>query len=203
MMKIKSLFALLLLSLSTQVLAEKDAEWKLAKDEKGIQVYTRESASTPFKDFKAHVVIKAEPSEVVETIKNPDLFTKWMANVVYSKLLHKDETSQSAYIISKTPFPVKDRDGVFHYDFVDMSDQGTYKIMITGKPNKVDKNKKYVRVAAADGSWTIEKVDEGSAVTYQMQLDPGGSLPGWLANTSVVETPFESLKNLRKRVEAK
>lgn len=37
----------------------------------------------------------------------------------------------------------------------------------------------------------------GVNVTYQMHISPGGSIPNWLANQTVVDTPYGTLKALR------
>jgi hypothetical protein len=34
-------------------------------------------------------------------------------------------------------------------------------------------------------------------VVYQVHANPGGSLPNWMVNAIVVETPLETLLNLR------
>jgi hypothetical protein len=39
-------------------------------------------------------------------------------------------------------------------------------------------------------------------VAYQIHADPGGSIPGWLANATVVDTPFKTLKNLRSTIQS-
>ena len=61
-------------------------------------------------------------------------------------------------------------------------------------------NKKYVRITRFEGSWTLTSVTGGTEVRYQQKTDPAGSLPDWLTNMKVKETPFGSLKGLRKQV---
>ncbi|WP_395408383.1 hypothetical protein ACHMW6_17725 [Pseudoduganella sp. UC29_106] len=39
-------------------------------------------------------------------------------------------------------------------------------------------------------------------VVYQMHAAPGGAIPGWLANQTVVDTPFGTLKGLRSYLQA-
>jgi hypothetical protein len=41
----------------------------------------------------------------------------------------------------------------------------------------------------------------GVDVTFQMHADPGGAIPKWLANQTVVDTPFKTLQALRKRLQ--
>ena len=47
-------------------------------------------------------------------------------------------------------------------------------------------------------SWTVTPEAEGrTRVVFEMHLEPGGGIPAWLANSRVVDSPFETLKNLR------
>jgi hypothetical protein len=42
---------------------------------------------------------------------------------------------------------------------------------------------------------------DGVDVTYQMHASPGGSIPNWLANQTVVDTPYGTLKALKKHLQ--
>ena len=39
-------------------------------------------------------------------------------------------------------------------------------------------------------------------VEYQAHVEPGGSMPAWLANKFVVDAPFETIRDLRELVTA-
>jgi hypothetical protein len=38
-------------------------------------------------------------------------------------------------------------------------------------------------------------------VTWQHHTEPGGSIPNWLVNKLIVDTPFNTLRNLRSIVQ--
>lgn len=174
-------------------------KWQLEKKEQGVEVYTRASELSDFKEFKATVKIAAETSAVFAAITEPSRLTHWMADTIYAEIIERGAGKQSAYIINKVPFPLQNRDGVFQYE-VDKSNPEAIKIVVTsGNPN-IKANDDYVRIASAKGYWLIEKSQQGSQVTYQMLLDPGGSVPSWIANTQVVSVPFRTLVNLREEV---
>ena len=40
-------------------------------------------------------------------------------------------------------------------------------------------------------------------ITFSMQVDPGGSLPGWVANIFVDTTPYSTMTELRKVMDDK
>ena len=187
-----------------QILADSESNWQLEKDTSGIEVYTRSTPASDFKEFKAITKVKAEMNFVFATIIDPTRLTHWMADTLHAEVLNQTQGEQSAYIIQGVPFPLTNRDGVFDYS-VDKSQANAITIHIrSGDPN-IKANKDYIRIRDAKGYWLIERqMNENSEtetlVTYQMLLDPGGTVPSWLANSQVVNVPFTTLKNLHKEV---
>ena len=55
-------------------------------------------------------------------------------------------------------------------------------------------------IANVDGYWQITKEDDGVSITYELHADPGGGIPNWLVNSSVVDTPFGILSGLKRRL---
>ena len=178
-----------------------EAKWQLEKNEQGVEVYTRSSELSDFKEFKAITTIPAEVETVFAAITEPSRLTHWMADTIHAEVLTMEEGKQSAYVINKVPFPLQNRDGVFEYK-VDKSIADAIHITVTSGDPTIKANDKYVRIASAEGYWLIEKVEKGSKVTYQLLLDPGGSVPSWIANSQVVSVPFRTLVNLHKEVKA-
>jgi hypothetical protein len=37
-------------------------------------------------------------------------------------------------------------------------------------------------------------------INYEVEVDPGGSIPGWIANMFVDKGPFETFSNLAKKL---
>lgn len=196
-MKFAYILALVLLSSAPQVKAEQD--WQLEKNKQGVQVFTRDSALSEFKEFKAITTINASAEQVLATILNPDRLTHWMADTIYAEVITSTAAMQSAYVINKVPFPLDNRDGVFEYQ-IDKSDPKALKIAISHGDTSIKANDKYVRIASAQGYWLLETQEQGTLVTYQLLLDPGGSIPSWLANSQVVSVPYRTLVNLNKEV---
>lgn len=187
-----------------QILAGSESNWQLEKDASGIKVYTRSTPASDFKEFKAMTKVKAEMSFVFATIIDPTRLTHWMADTLHAEVLNQTQGEQSAYIIQRVPFPLTNRDGVFDYS-VDKSRPDAITIHIRSGAPAIKVNKDYIRIRNAKGYWLIERQtseagETETLVTYQMLLDPGGTVPSWLANSQVVNVPFNTLKNLHKEV---
>ena len=59
-----------------------------------------------------------------------------------------------------------------------------------------------VRIEQLEGYWEILDLNNGYIRLIQQCLaNPGGSLPAWLVNSSVVDSPFFSMKAIKKYLE--
>jgi len=170
--------------------------WQLAENSDGIRVYTRFVADSPLREFKGEIQLKTTPDNVVRVLRDAGAFQKWMPDVVTSELLKVTGTEQFHYLVNKAPFPMSNRDGIYHFTYAHGSD-GTVLVKVEAVPDFLPVREGKVRIPQANGQWKLVPSAEGVSVTYQMHAAPGGSIPSWLANQAVVNTPYGTLKALR------
>ena len=91
--------------------------WTLAKDAEGIKVYTRSVADSHLREFKAETEIQSNPERVIGVLRDANSFRRWMPDVVRSDLLFSSDKEQYHYVENAAPWPVSNRDGVYHYTF--------------------------------------------------------------------------------------
>lgn len=181
---------------------ENITEWEIAKDKDGIKVYARQAEGEKIKEFKAVMKVKTTLNKIEQIIDNINSYASWQANVTTSKsLLEEGNTEQYIYYTSELPWPVDDRDIVLHS--VKTKNDNLLKYELSASPNYTDKNDDFLRITNSKGSWifTSNNTDKMVVVTYQFFGDPGGNMPNWLINMFIVDGPFETLKNLRKKLE--
>ena len=176
-----------------------NSAWELVKKEDGITVYTRTVPGYVLKEFKGSIYLQTSIQHMVKILKNVRAFPQWMPTVRKVKFLESKANEQIHYIENKTPWPLSNRDGVYHFDFQKKRKKGVDYIVIKvqAKPNYMPPRENLVRITKADGSWTFWPQNNGVVVTYQMHADPEGSIPKWLINKTVVDTPYKTLKRLR------
>jgi hypothetical protein len=64
-------------------------------------------------------------------------------------------------------------------------------------PHKEPLREGVVRIIEAYGFWHFKPLENGlTEITYQLHANPNGSIPAWLANKTVVNTPFDAIKGL-------
>jgi len=173
--------------------------WELeAHDEdKDIKVFTRSVGDSPLKEFKGVTHIKADVSDFVALLKDPDVATSWMHNVIQFDVMESpSDTVNVVYTVNKTPWPVTDRDAYIR-SVMTADENGAVTSALTAVPAYKEANEDFIRMPELKGAWVFTPKEEGMVeVVYQVHANPGGSLPTWLVNAIVVETPMETLTNL-------
>lgn len=197
-------YALLLISILLSTTHVAASEWQLEKNDEDndIKVYTRlnPDSNSDFKEFKGTTHIKSRISALVTLLDTPDLACEWMHNCVEFKFIDEvSDTQKYSYSINNAPWPVTDRDLVV-YSVTEQNKQDySVTISLSSAFEKVAEDDDYIRVKDLNGTWQFTPMDDGVVeVTYQLFLDPAGSLPSMIASTTVVDTPYYTLLNLRE-----
>lgn len=96
------------------------------------------------------------------------------------------ENELFVYTRTPAPWPVKDRDTITRMRFKQQPD-GSVLVNLEGTPDYVPVNSSCVRIPHLKGFWQLTAIDEHTTqIIQQIHASPGGSIPAWLANSSVV-----------------
>jgi hypothetical protein len=176
-------------------------EWKLAKDEDGIRVYLSEVPGSQYKAYRGITTIKADIATLRALQEDVAGSCVWIHECKEQKLLKLEGPQSWTYTRFNTPWPVTPRDSVLHVTS-QLGADGSVTRILEGVPDYLPEVKGYVRVTEVDGLWRLVPKGAGAVeVTYQVHTEPGGSVPSWLANSFVVDAPFNTLKAMRERAE--
>jgi len=176
------------------------SDWKLAKEKNGIKVYTRVVKEGTLKEFKAVMDITASMSDVKKVLLDINGYAKWQHKCMVSKLLKKvSDTEMYTYTKVDTPWPVTDRDLVLKYNIKNPSSK-EFRIDFKAYPKYIGTKDDAVRLPYCTGYWSVKALSNGKVrVTNQAHSSAGGSVPAWLANSGVVDSPYNSFYNLKKK----
>lgn len=179
------------------------ADWELKKTSGGIEIYTRPVKGSSFDEFKGVTVISnVTLEEVLTVILDVKNYAHLFPDCMNPKILKQEGKGYDIhYIQTKGPFPVKDRDSVFEQKTVIDRDGKHAFVTLKPLPDYIEENKDMVRIRKGSGFWElVEDSQKRVTVTYQFHGEPGGDIPSWLANSFVVSHPFQTLKNLKSRL---
>ncbi len=181
------------------------SEWQFAQDTDGIEIYTKVNNETQLLSFKATVIINAPFNNVVASLHNAEEHTQWFHDRELTKILeNKNNQDYIVYSVTSAPWPVQNRDAVISYNFSNNDDNTHTRIEVNHVDNYYPIKEEFVRVPYIKGYWDITKLDSNSTkLTFKSSASPGGNIPSWLANSGVIDMPYNSLYNLRERLQTK
>ena len=176
--------------------------WELQKDVDGVQVYTRITEKSDFKEVKVETILETRLSVIVAVIKDVENYTEWLYECVDSRLLKKvNEKDFYYYSETEAPWPVSNRDVVVR---TQLSQDANTKVVTSYCESVNDFHEKYpdkVRIEYALIEWTFApQKNNRIKLIYHARFAPGGNLPAWLVNTSVVSGPYSTIYQLREMV---
>jgi hypothetical protein len=195
------LFIILLLStfFSFSAQAETSA-WELEEEEKDInlQIFTREVEGSNLREFKGEMLVKTELTTIAALLLDGQSAPKWMHQCEKFEVVEQiDALTAVVYFVNGAPWPVSDRDAVVMSVMSQDPETLVLKAEISVVDDLLPEDDDYVRIPHMKGFWLFEPVAEGQVkVTYQVHANPGGSLPDWLANSVVVDTPYHTMSNM-------
>lgn len=194
-------FALLTIALlGLSPLLTLESQWELKKDKDGIRVFIKKIPDSPMNAFRGEMELTASLDDIERLFKDVVRFTEWSPGAKKVEPLEEETNSRTFYLQTEAPWPVTDRDGIYHFSF--KREEGKLRINATCLPEYLPKRKNHVRVPKSEGFWQFEEKGDGLIhIVYENHSEPGGSIPGWLANSTVVKLPFESLQNLRQMIQ--
>ena len=175
-------------------------DWKVAKDEAGIQVSLSDVPNSRYKAYRGVTLIKAPLAKVRALQEDAVGACAWIHECDSQKLLKHQGEQSWTYTRFNTPWPVTPRDSILHVTTTQGAD-GSLTRTLESQPNYLPPEPGYVRVSEVKGFWKLVPRGDSTEVIYQVHTEPGGSVPSWLANKFVVEAPFNTLKGLRERAE--
>jgi hypothetical protein len=166
------------------VLAGAPGPWKQV--EKGdVAVYTRDRPGESVSDVKAVMDMNATPAEIRDVLED-DSYARRQPHVKeYRTIDHPAPNVWDRYGRLTFPF-FKDRD-YFVTSTVnrDLNPDGSGSYHASWKPWGQDRPSRFniVRLTKNSGYWDVQPLPgHRSQVTYEISVDPGGSIPGWAVN---------------------
>jgi hypothetical protein len=198
---------LLLLSVFSSPVYSEAMTWVLEKEEKDInlKIFTRNVDGFNFKEFKGEMLVKTQMTTIATLLLDTHASPEWIYRSEKLEVIEEiDELTAVMYLINTAPWPVDYRDGVVMSVISQDPESLVLKAEINIIKDRLPEYDDYVRIPYMAGFWLFEPKDDGQIlVTYQVHVDPGGSLPDWMANSVVVETPYNTMSNMTNMLKLK
>ena len=177
--------------------------WEFIKEKDGIKIYTRKDVGSPLKSFRGEADLRTPMEQVCNLIGNVKNVDWWDKNLreINVLLFEKDKHIQY-YLVYGAPWPVTDRDLCVDATITNDPAKGLRTIYSMPLLNVVPENPKYVRIKNYWQKWVIQDMKNGIVhITLEGHVDPGGSVPNWIYNMVITDTPLKIMRGIKQRLE--
>lgn len=179
------------------------SDWEVIAERQGIVVSRRPVEGRGFPQLRSVGEVPGTPYEVLAILLDVPAQVDWRPDCVESKTERQIDTWRSiVYTRTDAPWPVSDRDVVVENEVIFIDPPSKVKVTFAAvTAPDVERRRGTVRMKMATGFYAIEAIDEArSLVHYEVDADPGGSLPDWLVSMQSTRNPLETLAGLRRRL---
>lgn len=200
---LKRLAAVACLALLLTPAAASADGFERVKSDDGVTVYMKDKSVRGLPVIRVRMQIHANIAEVVGVVTDINNSCTWAGRCIESRILKsKSPTRHRVYSRRKGPWPVSDRD--FELDSDVKVDRGGKRAIVsfaTTKRPMIKPKSGVVRVPVMRGFYKLEWAgDDLTNYEFQVEADPGGWIPTWVYRWTAKSGPFESARNLRRRV---
>lgn len=177
-------------------------DWKLEKEKNGIKVFLSSVKASDFKAVKVECTFPGTYAKLITILSNVSQFNQWVYKNKTGHLIKQNNPFDFIYYIeTHLPWPMNNRDGVVHLRIKTDSLPRLLTIVGTGEPDLIPKIPGKVRMSHFKSNWKVIMLSpQLIQITYILELDPGGSIPAWLANSFADKGPYETFINLAEQL---
>jgi hypothetical protein len=178
-------------------------KWKSVTREEGIAVMMREVPGRGFPTFRGVALIQAHLFDVLAVLSDIGRYTQWMDQCKEARLLKKiNEQERIVYSVTNAPWPVADRDAVYYSKAHVDPKRSVVDIRFHAvRSKRMPERDGIVRMTRLRGHFKLRALGEKiTLIDYQVDADPAGSIPKWLAKIATKRLPLHTIRDLRKQV---
>jgi hypothetical protein len=201
-MKLNSILLFLPLMIAISFSLNDSTGWVLRKNEKGIAVYTRYATGTNIKEIWIIDTVKSSLSAVVALLLDTKNYPEWVYKCRECKTLELiNDQEQYDYEITELPWPFHNRDVISDSKISQDTLTNVVTINSIGNPDYMPDLGGIVRIRQFHSVYKLTKLVNGKIkIDYTLYGDPGGNIPTWLINASIVIGPYNTTVEMNKRL---
>ena len=177
--------------------------WKFVKDKDGVKIYTQTEPGKSLKSYKGITDIKAPAAKVFALIEDVNHTEWWDKNLSQIKVMQYEKNKRARYyLVYDLPWPVTNRDLCVEVTATYDPATGAGKIVALPLEGIVPDHKDMIRIRDYKQTWTVTPAGKDVAhVVLEGFVDPAGTIPEWLTNMLIVDSPLKIIGGVKERLE--
>jgi hypothetical protein len=172
--------------------------WELQQDKNGIALYTQSNPGSPYISVKLETILESDMQSAVDAVGDGTRCNQWIKMCESVKLLERvTDDEVYFYTVLNFPWPLKNRDSVFHVTTEVNPDRSHVVINMRSK-NDYYPMQKFVRMHT-DTTYTFEQLEPGKIkFTWGINSNPGGNLKPSMFNKRLPADTRKDLERLKR-----
>jgi hypothetical protein len=180
-----------------------DAGWQLKSHDDsagtdGVDVYVRPVAGSAYDEARVVASVCAPIDALAVVLTDVSRFDEWVPDTEAARQLAAPAPFERIYYVrTGMPWPIKDRDMI--YRVASSADPKTAKaltVTLEGLPDYLPPYDGVVRMMGVHGRWRLARVGDRTHIELEMNIEPGGGVPAWLARRRIIGTPTRMVQNI-------
>ena len=176
-------------------------QWKLRKETDGIKAYTQKHDWSKFDEYRIETSMEGSLTSVLAVFRDYSIYPELFSG--FDQIVnHIDEADHYVnYITVKTPFPAKNRDGVYSNKIEYDAQKQNLHIDVSCTDQFYEASNRFIQIKNCHGFWDISDNGDGTLdIVHQFVMDPGGNVPAFIINMQTVKNPIKTIKTLKRLV---
>jgi START domain len=178
-----------------------EVDWVPTRSDHGIQSFRASGGRAPLDTFRAETTMAADLWSLLAILEDVDQACSWTAHCAEMRAVRRVGPRELlVYAQMDAPWPVRDRDVVTRVRLELTSLRAVVADIESVTEPTLPARPGIVRMPRMRARYTF--LAEGSGrvrVSYEVAVDPGGTLPDWLKNLVARDLAHDTLDRLRQR----
>jgi hypothetical protein len=192
----------IVLPLALPAHAAGEAEWKETARAEGFVAMQRDKPGRSFPTYRGRGIVEASILDLLAILSDVKRHPEWMSHNAESRLL-KQVSEYEYYVYSRTaaPWPVSDRDAVYHAAVVVDRSKKTVHVNFWAVSGFVAPVRGVVRMRRLQGIYSLHSLGpKRTLLDFEIDADPEGMIPKWVARIATRDVPIETARRIRKQL---
>jgi ribosome-associated toxin RatA of RatAB toxin-antitoxin module len=138
---------------------------------------------------KDSIDVSATTQEIFDVATDLDSYPEWNENIQEVEVRARDEEGRPLEVWMKVDAKLKVVQYTLGYDYENAPDSFSWHLLEGD-------------IKQMEGSYSFEEFDDVTEVAYEMRVDPGFPIPGFLKRQAEKQIARSALEDLKKRVES-
>lgn len=176
-------------------------DWQFDKETDGIRVYKRTEPGFSVKAYRCETEFQGDLNKVVQLITDVEKFDDWDDKISELAVVEESEGKYFKYCLTyDLSWPLRDRDLCIEAHISHEPATGITRVTARAAPDLQPLHPDRTRIVDYWQSWVVEPIDSGKIhLILEGFADPAGSIPSWVINMALTDSPLRSVTEVRKR----